>query len=227
MDKLSVPLIDYQLVLKNFNINQIEVQLYSLKNLDETIDQLCQSLEHQPQYDPLSEDLCPYFAQIWNSALALSRFITENQNLIAHQKILEIGCGLALPSFIATHLGAEITATDFHQDVEWLLNINQKMNNCYFKYQRINWRDQSFDHKYDLIIGSDILYESRHPKEIAQTLFNLTTQSGKIILSDPGRSYLQNFANEMKKLKLEYKMHQYKIENDEIFILVFEKGVNH
>jgi 2-polyprenyl-3-methyl-5-hydroxy-6-metoxy-1,4-benzoquinol methylase len=120
------------------------------------------------------------------------------------KRVLEIGCGLALPSFLVSKLGGEITATDFHADVPLFLEINQKENNVQFDYLVMNWRDQIERTKnnlglFDIVIGSDILYESQHPMQVAQALIALLKPGGKIILADPGRAYIQKFITSMNE----------------------------
>ncbi|MCX6117406.1 MAG: hypothetical protein NT027_07690, partial [Proteobacteria bacterium] len=52
--------------------------------------------------------------------------------------------------------------------------------------------------KFDFIVGSDILYESYHPKYFASICTFLAHQNTKVIVTDPGRPYIQNFVNHMK-----------------------------
>ena len=54
-----------------------------------------------------------YWAQLWPSALALSRRLLERPELVAGRAVVEIGSGLGLASLAAAHAGAaSVLATD-------------------------------------------------------------------------------------------------------------------
>lgn len=175
----------------------------TLNNLDENIDILCNYFGEEDQDQTLMEEHCPYFGVLWEAGIGLSQYL-ENKNY-GHLRVLEIGCGLALPSFILTKQGADVLATDFHADVEPFLKYNQNLNDVTFKYSLMNWRDQiqKVENEFglfDLVIGSDILYESQHSGQVAKALISLLKPGGEIILSDPGRAYVQKFVSAMNEL---------------------------
>jgi predicted nicotinamide N-methyase len=192
---------EYKKSIFDVRVGALELKIETFTDLDQTIDDLCASLPKELALDPLTEDLCPYFGVVWPAAIGLSKHLLRIKDELNQKEILEIGCGLGSPSFVAKKYGANITASDFHQDVEPFLKINQSLNDLHFPYIRMNWRDSSTEgKKYDIVIGSDILYESRHPHEVAQALLKFVKPGGKIILADPGRSYLQNFVTSMNQL---------------------------
>lgn len=187
-------------------INVLGLSITSLKDLDESIDTLCEFFGEADQDKTLAEEYCPYFGVLWEAGIGLSQYLLElnTKTPLAHKKILEIGCGLALPSFVVTRLGGDIIATDFHADVPLFLELNQKNNQIQFPYRVMNWRDEIERTKTDLglfdyVVGSDILYESQHPKQVAEALIAFLKPGGKIILSDPGRAYIQKFITSMNE----------------------------
>ncbi|MFZ4713304.1 MAG: class I SAM-dependent methyltransferase [Bacteriovoracaceae bacterium] len=192
----------YKKSIYDVRVGAQALKIETFTDLDQTIDELCASLPEGSSSDPLSEDLCPYFGVVWPAALGLGKKLQRIKDELVGKEILEIGCGLAIPSFIVTKLGGHITASDFHFDVEPFLKINQSLNDLHFPYLRMNWREpiQATSKRYDYVIGSDILYESRHANEVAEALLKFVKPGGKIILADPGRSYLQNFVSAMNSL---------------------------
>lgn len=189
-----------------YKTKQMEVLNFSLstiRDIDESIDILCNFFGEEDQDNSLAEQYCPYFGALWEAGIGLSQFLTSYD--VKNKSILEIGCGLALPSFVVARGGGNIIATDFHADVPLFLEVNQKKNNIFFPYRVMNWRDEIERTKtdlgaFDLVIGSDILYESQHPLEVAQALIAFLRPGGKIILADPGRAYIQQFVTAMKEL---------------------------
>ena len=53
----------------------------------------------------------PYWAELWPSGIALARHVVGLA--LAGRRVLELGCGLALPSFAAALAGADVLATDW------------------------------------------------------------------------------------------------------------------
>jgi len=176
----------------------LNLNFYGLISLDNSIDKLCKVLGEEKKDDALKEDFCPYFGVPWEAGLGLAQYL--DQLNLNQKNILEIGAGLSLPSFIATKKGAKVLASDFHADVKTFLETNQNLNNIFFDYVQMNWRKDPLPlGKFDLVIGSDILYESAHPDHVSKTLINYLKEDGKIILSDPGRAYIQKFVTSMNQ----------------------------
>ena len=175
----------------------------TIRDLDESIDTLCEFFGEENQDNSLAEQYCPYFGVLWEAGIGLSQHLSTLD--LKGKRVIEIGCGLALPSFVVTKKGGEIVATDFHDDVPLFLDLNQKQNSISFPYIKMNWREELERTKadlgqFDLVIGSDILYESQHPLQVAKTLLAFLKPGGKIILSDPGRAYIQKFISAMHEL---------------------------
>jgi predicted nicotinamide N-methyase len=185
------------------NIQVLGFDMLTIRDLDESIDILCEHFGEEDQDQSLAEEHCPYFGVMWEAGIGLSQFLSKN--MFEGKRILEIGCGLALPSFVATRLGGDVIATDFHADVPLFLKENQTRNNISFDYQVMNWRNEIERTKtslgtFDLVLGSDILYESQHPLQVAKALIAFLRPGGKIILADPGRAYIQKFISSMQEL---------------------------
>ena len=191
----------YEYFLKSMKVGEFD--FYSIRDLDESIDILCAHFGEGEEDLSLAEAHCPYFGVMWEAGIGLAQHLTEV--MCSNKKIIEIGCGLALPSFVANQFGAKVLATDFHADVPLFLELNQKRNQVHFDFQKMNWRDEIDRVKeqsgfFDLVIGSDILYESQHPHQVAEALISFLSENGKIILADPGRAYMQKFVSAMNDL---------------------------
>lgn len=193
----------------------------AIRNLDEAIDLICEAMTPDEQLDPFAEDMCPYFGILWEAAEGLAEYLAENPKLVQNKTVLELGCGLGLPSLVAAELGGKVLATDFHPDVEEYFLRNCRHSSVQCEYQRLNWREENVQKKYDVVIGSDVLYESKHPKEVALGLLRFVKEGGTIILSDPGRSYLQQFITAMKELGVKEEMFSKSVKSKEIFIFKF------
>jgi predicted nicotinamide N-methyase len=193
-----------------------------IRDLDEAIDLICQAMTPEEQLDPFAEELCPYFGVLWPSAEGLVEYLIQNPELVKDKTVLELGCGSGLPSLVASHLGGKVLATDYHPDVEeyFLRNCRHSSIDC--RYQRLNWReDRKAIGTFDVVIGSDVLYESRHPREVVRGLLKFVKPGGTILLSDPGRSYLQQFVNAMNEEGYPEEMSSFTIAGKDIWLFKF------
>lgn len=215
-------------------LSVLDFEMLTIRDLDESIDILCEHFGEEDQDQSLAEEHCPYFGVMWEAGIGLSQYLSSS--MCEGKKILEIGCGLALPSFVATRFGGNVIATDFHADVPLFLKKNQSENKINFQYEVMNWRNEIERTKtslgtFDLVLGSDILYESQHPEQVAEALIAFLNPGGKIILADPGRAYIQKFISAMKVLGYPEKMYTQKVAahltpkkiEREIFLFEFSK----
>jgi len=185
---------------------------YQTIEIGQTDIHLCTLRDKQQFHDPegiaeklgISSATWPIFGVVWPSGLVLAHHISKLPT--NNQKILEIGCGIALSSLLLNHHGADITATDHHPEVEPFLLRNTQLNlDPKIKYQRVDWEDEKDDlGLFDLIIGSDLLYEDQHIQLVANFINKHAKKKCEIILVDPGRGRKNKLATLMQELDYSY-----------------------
>jgi len=153
-------------------------------------------LDRQQYTDPLGEaeaagisSACwPLFGQIWPSAQKLADLMQTWE--IGTRRVLEIGCGLALASLVLHRRQGDITASDCHPLTEDFLQANLLLNHLpTLRYRTGNWgRDNPMLGVFDLIIGSDILYERSHPEQLAAFMQLHAAPAAEVLIIDPNRS---------------------------------------
>ncbi|OEY65171.1 class I SAM-dependent methyltransferase [Marinobacter sp. X15-166B] len=158
-------------------------------------------------YDPdgaakkmgISSATWPLFGIIWPSSLVLAHFMADYDT--AGKRVLEIGCGIGLPSLVLNKQNADITATDYHPETGNFLLRNAQLNNSdAINYQQVDWADQTRHlGQFDLIIGSDLLYEDEHIKLLARFIERHAAPDCKVILVDPGRGRKNKISVKMEK----------------------------
>jgi len=183
---------------------KLALEIEELEDLEATIDELFEELERTGNPN-LLEDLCPYFGCVWPAARGLTEYLLKDSpERSGPVQILEVGCGLAIPSIALarTVRHSKVLATDFHPEVPVFLERNLARNTVptgIFEYRTLDWKKSASDlGKFGLVIGSDILYEKNHPSEVADALVALVKSGGRIVVADPGRPYLQTFVDEMR-----------------------------
>lgn len=140
------------------------------------------------------------FGVVWPSSEVLAHHMIDFA--IQGKRILEVGCGIGLTSLVLNQRNADITATDYHPEVEGFLQRNVTLNDgTKIPFVRTGWDDELTDlGEFDLILGSDLLYEDEH----ADVLSNFINQHAKteceVIIVDPGRGRHARFSKKMVKL---------------------------
>ncbi|MCM2321866.1 MAG: protein N-lysine methyltransferase family protein [Oligoflexia bacterium] len=193
---------EYRLQTRVERLGALELQLQCLESLDRTIDALFEYLQKSGQ-ESLLETWCPYFGVIWPSARALCGHLAEKGPAVfTDRSVLEVGCGLALPSLLLSKLGACVTATDFHPEVPRFLERNIALNGLSGPhYVALDWAtgaEALREARYDWIVGSDLLYERQQPEFLARVIEDHLAPGGRAVLADPARPYLQPFVDAMR-----------------------------
>ena len=143
------------------------------------------------------------FGQLWPASRALAQAVKHID--IANRRIIELGCGLALPSLLLKSRGADVTASDHHPLSERFLDYNAVLNSL----PPIPYRDLPWTKKirkpgqYDLIVGSDVLYERNHPGMLARLIEQLAAPVAKVMITCPGRGYRNRFSWLMEEMGFE------------------------
>ena len=179
---------------QTIDLNGIDIHIKTLKDNQqfEDIDDIAKKLG-------ISSAQWPLFGQLWPSSRILAELMSGYN--IKDKKILEVGCGMALSSLVLNHRLANITSTDYHPSVEAFLNDNTDLNeDKIIPYERTSWTDTNDTlGLFDLIIGSDLLYESNHIKDLSNFINNHANKTCEIIIIDPGRGHLNKFTKEMDR----------------------------
>lgn len=167
---------------------------------------LCTLRNKQEFHDPagIAEKLgiCsaswPIFGVIWPSSLVLAHFISDYNT--ESKRILEVGCGMALSSLLLNKQHADITATDYHPEANKFLKRNALLNqDSAIAFEQVNWADPGDKlGLFDLIIGSDLLYEDNHIELLANFIEAHANPTCEVIIVDPGRGRKNKLSTRMK-----------------------------
>ena len=169
---------------------------------------LCTLRNKQEFYDPdgIAEKLgiCsaswPIFGVVWPSSLVLAHFISDFDT--GSKRILEVGCGMALSSLLLNKQCADITATDYHPETQNFLQRNVLLNEDEaITFEKVDWAEESDNlGLFDLIIGSDLLYEDGHVELLASFIEEHSKPACEVVIVDPGRGR----KNKLSSLMMEF-----------------------
>jgi predicted nicotinamide N-methyase len=127
------------------------------------------------------DEFMPYWAELWPAGLALARELPERLDGL---RVVELGCGLGVPSLVAAARGAHATAVDWAADAIALLRENAAANNLSLDAVHADWR--RFDGSFDLALAADVLYEARNVEPLAGLLSRIAPQA---LVGLAGRPY--------------------------------------
>jgi predicted nicotinamide N-methyase len=109
---------------------------------------------------------------------------------VAGLRVVEVGCGLAVPSIVAALGGARVLATDWSPEALVFAARNAELNGVVLDTARLAWGDPELPGRFDLVLAADVLYERRN---VAQLLDLLPRLGDDVVLADPGRPALPAF----------------------------------
>ena len=138
------------------------------------------------------DERLPYWAELWPSARVLAECLAAAP--LAGRRVLELGCGLGLPSIVALARGATVLATDWYPDALAFAERNaQAAVGRDLATLLVDWRNppQSLldAAPFDLIVAADVLYEERNAAALADLLPRLVGPDTEIWIADPRRPH--------------------------------------
>lgn len=175
-------------------------------------------LDRQQFSDPLGDALeqgissaaWPLFGLLWPSGAQLAARIALHP-VTEGERILELGCGLALASLVGHRRGADMTASDCHPLAEGFLLENLRLNQLGpMKYRHGHWGGHAsapsrselpasamLSGRFELIIGSDLLYERDDEGTLSGTIARHAAPGGEVWIVDPDRGNRAAFHKQM------------------------------
>jgi predicted nicotinamide N-methyase len=126
----------------------------------------------------------PYWAMPWPSGLALAEAVAATR--LAGRRVLEVGCGLAVPSIAAARAGAGVLATDASEDAVVFAAHNLALNESGGEAAVASWED--LRGPWDLVLAADVAYLQRNVEGLVRVLPQLVAPDGELWIADPDRA---------------------------------------
>jgi predicted nicotinamide N-methyase len=176
-------------------------------------------LDKQQFADPLGEAEAlgissaawPLFGLLWPSGLRLAEAMAKRP-MVSGESILEIGCGLGLASLVSHRRGSLVTASDCHPLAGSFMLENLRLNDlpplryCHGNWapslpgQTPNMRVPLVQGRFDLIMGSDVLYERDEAGTLADFINQHALPASEVMIVDPNRGNRSVFNKHMAAL---------------------------
>ncbi len=141
--------------------------------------------------------IAPYWEVLWRSGVALAREL-EGEPLRG-LRVVELGCGLGMPSVVAARAGATVLATDVAPEALELVRRNAEANGVSVGAALADWAEPDElvgRAPFELALAADVLYERA---AVAQLLSLLPRLAPVAWLADPGRPAAEAFTEQARR----------------------------
>ena len=140
--------------------------------------------------------LVPYWSVLWRSGIALAAELggeepaRGQEAALPGRRVVELGCGLAVPSLAAARAGAQVLATDADPEALELVARNAELNDVEVDTAVFDWTSTAAADElaargpFDLVLAADVLYER---PTVARMLSLLPRLAPLVWLADPSR----------------------------------------
>lgn len=182
----------YPVRVRRFTFADRQIDLLGPDNFEALID--------QPEFVERfykQDEFLPYWAEFWPACLLLAEAVAEWPTVdpaAAPVRVVELGCGLALPSLVAAARGYAVIASDYDEDALAFVRESARRNDLPIPETRfIDWRERYADLIGARIIAAEILYEARSIRPIADFLAAQLTADSDALICDRNRSTADAF----------------------------------
>lgn len=159
------------------DIDGVRVRLWRAVHLERFVDVdalLCADDPAEP----------PYWMHLWPGALAAARCVASAAAVRPGARVLELGCGLALPALVAARRGAVAVATDRRREPLAFAGRSAALNGCGLALVQMDWRAAALDGQFDVCVGADIGYDANAEAALVATLAASAAPHGVVWLAD-------------------------------------------
>jgi len=148
------------------------------------------------------DERLPYWAELWPSSTVLASFVMGDRR--PRGRAIELGAGIGIVSIAAALAGHEVVATDYYEDALLFARANAWRNlGREIETALVDWRAiPATLPRFDVVLASDVLYESRYAPLVASTIDRFLAPRGVAYVADPGRVAANAFVDACREISL-------------------------
>jgi predicted nicotinamide N-methyase len=192
-------------------VNQRRFRFLKPRHIDDLIDAL----------DPYKD--FPLWAKIWEAALVLAGYMADRP-VDPREHILEVGAGLGVAGLVAAAFGHRVTITEYDPRALAYIEANRVLNACHAAtVHRLDWLRPDLEGRFDMIIGSEIVYNNKHIDFLAQLFKTHLHPGGSVVLAEGVRATGLDFWQRMDGwFDIRVKKHTLRGDSEKVTLLLFE-----
>lgn len=159
------------------------------------------------------DDYMPYWADIWAGSRMLAKAVRREpwerlrESGTGPLEALELGCGLGVAGVAALSCGLRVIFSDYDCTALRFAARNAHLNGFTdFRTLPLDWRHPPADLKVPVILGADLIYETRNIDPILDLIRQVLLPGGVCLLTDPDRTPAARFRMRLSDLGLPFRM---------------------
>jgi len=131
----------------------------------------------------------PYWTKLWPASLSMARFLESRRATIpVGTRCIELGCGSGVPGLALLAMGCEVTFSDYVPEAVHLATWNALQNGLTPQASLVlDWHSPPSLLPFDVIAGSDLLYDATLHRALLGTIRSMLSQQGVCWMADAGR----------------------------------------
>jgi EEF1A lysine methyltransferase 3 len=205
----------YKTHFTDITVRDKKLQFLEIENLEVIIEKII-----SPSAASAAER--PFWAKIWESSIFLAHFL-GGLPINAGQKMLEIGAAMGVAGIFAAIFGHNVTITDLNEEALAFARVNAAVNGLrHLTIRKLDWTDPADNEVYDVIFGSDILYDRCTYNSLVTFLRTHIREDGNIYLAISGFVRAVPFFKEaFNYFEIERKTHTLRSEDESFRIYLY------
>ncbi len=206
----------YAIQIEPLTIGEKTIKIAQLKNLEEHFLSLLNTDEELEVKD------LPFWAKIWDASFLLAHFMGR-QPVTLGRKILEIGAGIGVVGVYAALCGHRVVLSDINEEALLFARVNVLLNNAtQAEVRKIDWNDTTQQETFDVIIGSEVVYDRECYPLLVDFLDRTLTPDGIIFLAKHHGLDTPKFFSELtKRFQFKEKVQTIKSDGEEQQIALY------
>ena len=132
----------------------------------------------------------PFWAFAWAGGQALARYVIDNPQVVAGQRVIDFAAGSGMVGIAAMKAGAkDVLCADIDLFCEAAVAQNAAANGVICAFTAKNLLDAPAPAWAQVILAGDICYEKPLAERVLAWLAAARTAGATVLIGDPGRSY--------------------------------------
>jgi predicted nicotinamide N-methyase len=188
----------FQTITERIELGETSFPFTRVANPNRVLDDVCAEEDRREQITGVRLDNpphLPYWAELWESSRGLAVALTKMN--LRESRVLDLGCGMGLAGAAAAVMGANVTLVDLESPALLFARLNTLPYAS--RIRRVDWETDDLNQRFDLILGADIVYEKAQWNFLDEFWKRHITESGSILLAEPGRQSGEQFIEWMRE----------------------------
>lgn len=148
----------------------------------------------------------PYWMHLWPGAMALARVVARTPEVGPGALVLELGCGLALPSIVAAVRGARVVTTDLKEPPLGLAKRSALRNGSRIHTVQMDFKAPAVRAGCDVIVGAEVAYDERQVAALIDVTMTLLRPRGVAWFSDSVNAYRRTLGDGLRRAGLQVRI---------------------